>query len=37
LIEAVMTPVTYWVIAKLKKAENEDFYDRDTKFNIIGG
>jgi queuosine precursor transporter len=37
VIEAVMTPVTYWVIAKLKKAENEDFYDRDTKFNIIGG
>lgn len=36
LIEVVMTPVTYWVIAKLKHAENEDFYDRDTKFNLIG-
>ena len=36
-IEALMTPVTYWVVAKLKKAENEDFYDRDTKFNIIAG
>jgi uncharacterized integral membrane protein (TIGR00697 family) len=36
LIEAVMTPVTYWVVAKLKHAENEDYYDRHTRFNIIG-
>lgn len=36
-IEAVMTPVTYWVVAKLKHAENEDFYDRGTKFNLISG
>jgi len=36
-IEMVMTPLTYWVVAKLKHAENEDFYDRDTRFNIISG
>lgn len=34
-IEAIMTPATYWVVGKLKKAENEDYYDRDTKFNIL--
>lgn len=37
VIEIVMTPATYWVVAKLKKAENEDFYDRDTKFNLVSG
>jgi hypothetical protein len=31
--EAVMTPVTYRVVAFLKKAENEDYYDRRTDFN----
>jgi len=36
-IEMVMTPLTYWVVAKLKHAENEDFYDHDTRFNIISG
>ena len=30
--EIVMTPVTYRVVAALKKAENEDFYDRNTRF-----
>lgn len=34
-IEAVMTPVTYWVVSKLKKSENEDYYDRGTRFNIL--
>lgn len=34
-IEAIMTPATYWVVNKLKKAENEDYFDRDTKFNIL--
>ncbi len=34
-IEAIMTPVTYWVVNSLKKAENEDYYDRDTRFNIL--
>ncbi len=33
LIEVVMTPFTYWVVAKLKKVENEDHYDRGTRFN----
>ena len=33
LWEAVMTPVTYRVVAFLKRAENEDYYDRDTDFN----
>jgi uncharacterized integral membrane protein (TIGR00697 family) len=32
-VEALMTPVTYWIIAWLKKAEGEDYYDRDTDFN----
>ena len=36
-IEMVMTPLTYWVVAKLKHAENEDFYDHDTRFSIISG
>ena len=36
-IEMVMTPLTYWVVTKLKHAENEDFYDHDTRFNIISG
>ncbi|GAB4422179.1 MAG: queuosine precursor transporter [Anaerolineales bacterium] len=36
--EAVLTPVTYWVVNSLKRAENEDYYDRDTDFNpfVIG-
>lgn len=32
-VEAVMTPVTYAVIRKLKKAEGVDHYDRKTNFN----
>ena len=34
-IEALMTPVTYWIVAKLKRAENEDYYDTHTRFNIL--
>ena len=30
--EALMTPLTYRVVAWLKKAEKEDFYDRETDF-----
>jgi uncharacterized integral membrane protein (TIGR00697 family) len=30
--EVVMTPVTYRVVAFLKRKENEDFYDRTTDF-----
>lgn len=32
-IEIILTPFTYLLIAKLKQAENEDYYDRDTNFN----
>lgn len=31
-IEALMTPVTYQIVNRLKKAENEDYYDTDTRF-----
>jgi len=31
-IEAAMTPVTYTVIRKLKRAENIDYFDTDTNF-----
>jgi hypothetical protein len=32
-IEVILTPVTVWLIAALKRAENEDVYDRETDFN----
>ena len=32
LVEVVFTPVTYWLVGWLKRAENEDFYDRTTRF-----
>jgi uncharacterized integral membrane protein (TIGR00697 family) len=32
-IEAFMTPVTYLAVSKLKKSEDEDYYDRETDFN----
>ncbi len=32
-VEALMTPVTYAVVAALKRAENEDYFDRSTNFN----
>jgi queuosine precursor transporter len=31
-VEVVFTPVTYWIVGFLKRTENEDYYDRDTKF-----
>ncbi len=31
-VEVVFTPVTYKVVAALKRAEHEDYYDRDTNF-----
>lgn len=31
-VEIVMTPVTYAVVGWLKRAEGEDYYDRDTDF-----
>ncbi len=33
LWEAVATPFTYVIVNWLKKAEHEDYYDRDTDFN----
>ena len=35
VIEVVMTPFTYGVVAKLKKAEQEDYYDSNTNFNPL--
>ncbi|MBI3919447.1 MAG: queuosine precursor transporter [Betaproteobacteria bacterium] len=32
-VEVVLTPVTYRVVGWLKRAEREDYYDRDTDFN----
>jgi uncharacterized integral membrane protein (TIGR00697 family) len=33
LIEALMTPITYLVVNKLKRREQEDYYDRGTNFS----
>jgi uncharacterized integral membrane protein (TIGR00697 family) len=30
--EVLATPLTYKIVAALKRAENEDYYDRDTQF-----
>jgi hypothetical protein len=30
--EAVVTPFTYIIVNFLKKAEHEDYFDRDTNF-----
>lgn len=32
-IEVLMTPLTYAIVRGLKRAEDEDYYDRDTNFN----
>ena len=32
LVEIVFLPVTYWIVKALKRAENEDYYDRGTSF-----
>jgi uncharacterized integral membrane protein (TIGR00697 family) len=31
-VEVVFTPATYAIVGWLKRAENEDYYDRDTRF-----
>jgi uncharacterized PurR-regulated membrane protein YhhQ (DUF165 family) len=31
-VEVLFTPVTYAIVGWLKRAENEDHYDRDTRF-----
>lgn len=33
LWEVIATPFTYLIVGFLKKAENEDYYDKDTDFN----
>src|SRR6185312_13904685 len=35
LVEIVLLPVTYRIVAALKKTEQEDYYDRDTDFNPL--
>lgn len=37
LVEVLFTPITYAVIAFLKKEESEDYYDTNTNFNPFGG
>jgi queuosine precursor transporter len=32
MVEIVMTPATYYVVGKLKRAEGEDFFDHQTNF-----
>jgi hypothetical protein len=34
-IEVLMTPATYWVINRLKAGEDEDYFDRDTRFDFF--
>jgi queuosine precursor transporter len=33
MVEVIFTPVTYKIVGCLKRAENEDYYDRATNFN----
>jgi queuosine precursor transporter len=33
VVEIAVIPVTYWVVAQLKKIEGVDYFDRDTNFN----
>ena len=35
-VEALMTPVTYAVVGWLKRSEQEDYYDTNTRFNPFG-
>lgn len=34
-VEIVLTPITYFVIGKVKEIEGEDYYDKDTDFNPL--
>ena len=34
-VEVLFTPLTYWIIHKLKKIEHEDYYDTKTNFNPL--
>jgi uncharacterized integral membrane protein (TIGR00697 family) len=33
VVEVLCVPLTYWIVAKLKAAEHEDYFDRSTNFN----
>ena len=33
MVEVIFTPLTYFVVRKLKEVENEDYYDDNTNFN----
>ncbi len=33
VVEVLMTPLTYWVVNRLKRVEQEDFFDTGTDFN----
>jgi uncharacterized PurR-regulated membrane protein YhhQ (DUF165 family) len=33
IYEVVATPITYWIVKNLKRAEGVDVYDRGTNFN----
>lgn len=33
IYEVVATPITYWIVNNLKRAEGVDVYDRGTNFN----
>lgn len=35
IVEIIFTPVTYYVVRRLKKVENEDYYDTNTNFNPL--
>jgi uncharacterized PurR-regulated membrane protein YhhQ (DUF165 family) len=32
-VEILFTPITYKIVGALKRAENEDYYDRNTNFS----
>jgi len=32
-MEALVTPITYWVVNQLKKIENINVFDRETSFS----
>jgi uncharacterized integral membrane protein (TIGR00697 family) len=34
-VEVLFTPITYKIVGFLKKAENEDYYDTNTRFTLI--
>ncbi|MBU6360256.1 MAG: queuosine precursor transporter [Chloroflexi bacterium] len=32
-VEIIFTPLTYWVVNRLKRVEHQDYFDRNTDFN----